>query len=188
MNGDCHMSLDFWKNASPLVRRIMTIIITFIFAIIITAAGTLMPIEETEAKDISNELNQTSNSLRANNVLLQFIFGNNFMLTLIMFVPIIGVIFGAYVLYSTGVVIGAIAISNQFPPALSLIALFLTPIAWLEFMAYSTAMAESVWLARRLWQRRGKHEIINACKFISVCAVILLVSAIIETIMIYSVS
>jgi Na+/melibiose symporter-like transporter len=180
------MSWDFWKSASPLVRRIITIAIVFIFAVIITTVGTWAPIEEQEAKDIDNEMNQTVNSLKTNDALLQYIFGNNFMFTLIMFVPIIGVVFGGYVLYSTGAVIAAIAISNQIPPALSLIALFLTPIFWFEFAAYSTAMAESLWLTYRLWQRRGKHELVNACKFISVCAVVLLVAASIETIMIYS--
>ena len=182
------MSFEFWKNASPLVRRIITITTIFIIAVIITTVGTWAPIEEQEANEISNELNQTSNSLKANGALLQYIFGNNFMLALIMFVPIIGIIFGAYTLYSTGAVIAAIAISNKLPPALSLVALFLTPVAWLEFIAYSTAMAESIWLTRRLLQRRGKHELINACKFISVCAVILLAAAIIETLMIYSVA
>ncbi|MDI6690398.1 MAG: stage II sporulation protein M [Candidatus Bathyarchaeota archaeon] len=181
------MSLEFWKNASPLVRRIITITIVFIFAVIITVAGTWAPIKEQEAEEIHKELNQTINSLKTNNLLVQYVFGNNFMFTLIMFVPVIGVVFGAYVLYNTGAVIAAIAISKKVPPALYLIALFLTPIAWLEFIAYSTAMAESIWLAHRLWQRRGKHEIINACKFISVCAVILLVAAIIEAVMIYSV-
>ncbi|MGB9777887.1 MAG: stage II sporulation protein M [Candidatus Bathyarchaeales archaeon] len=181
------MSLEFWKSASPLVRRIITIAIVFIFAVIITTVGTWTPIEEHEAKEIDDAMNQTVNSLMANNALVQYIFGNNFMFTLIMFVPIIGVAFGAYVLYNTGAVIAAIAISNQIPPALSLIALFLTPVAWLEFIAYSTAMAESIWLTYRIWRRRGKHELINACKFISVCAVILLVAAIIEAAMIYSV-
>ncbi|MGB9756635.1 MAG: stage II sporulation protein M [Candidatus Bathyarchaeales archaeon] len=180
------MSFEFWKNASPLVRRIITIALVFIFAVIITTVGTWAPIEEQEANEINNELNQTIDSLKANDALLQYIFGNNFMFSLIMFVPIIGVVFGAYVLYNTGAVIAATAISNQVPPALNLIALFLTPIFWLEFIAYSTAMAESIWLTRRLWQRRGKHELVNACKFISVCAVILLVAAIIETLMIYS--
>ncbi|MGQ9530059.1 MAG: stage II sporulation protein M [Candidatus Bathycorpusculaceae bacterium] len=180
------MSLEFWKNASPLFRRLITILIVFIFSVIITTAGTLTPIEEQEANEIGNELNQTLDSLKANEVLLQYIFGNNFMLALLMFIPIIGIIFGAYVLYSTGFVIAAVAISNQFPPALSLVALFLTPFAWLEFIAYSTAMAESIWLTRRLWQCRGKHELVNTSKFIAVCAVILLVGAIIETIMIYS--
>jgi hypothetical protein len=179
------MSLEFWKNASPLTRRIITIIIAFIFAIIITAAGTLTPIEEQEAKEIGNELNQTLNSLKTNNALLQYIFGNNFMLALIMFVPVAGLIFGGFVLYNTGFVIAADAVAKGYNPMLVFLLLFLTPILWLEFMAYSTAMAESLWLARRLWQRRGKHELINACKFISVCAVILLVAAIIETMMIY---
>lgn len=179
------MSLEFWKNASPLIRRIMMIVIVFIFAIIVTAAGTFTPIEQQEANEINNELNQTLGSLKANGTALQYIFGNNFMLALLMFVPVIGIIFGAYVLYSTGAVIAAIAISNQFPPTLSLIALFLTPVAWLEFIAYSTAMAESIWLTTRLWQRRGRREIIHACKFISICAIILLVAAIIETVMIY---
>jgi len=188
MSGGSRMSFEFWKNASPLVRRIITIIIIFIIAVIITASGTFTPIEEQEANKINNELNQTMDSLKANGALLQYIFGNNFMLALIMFVPIIGIIFGAYVLYSTGAVIASVAISKQLPPALNLIALFLTPIAWLEFIAYSTAMAESIWLTRRLWQRRGKRELINACKFISVCAVILLVAAVIETLMIYSIS
>lgn len=179
------MSLEFWKSASPFVRRIITIIIVFIFAVIITVAGTWAPIEEQEAKKIDNELNQTLESLKTNNLVLQYIFGNNFMLALLMFVPVIGIIFGAYVLYNTGAVIAAIAISNKFPPALSLIALFLTPVAWLEFIAYSTAMTESIWLTLRLLQRKGKREIIHACKFISICAVILLVAAIIETIIIY---
>ncbi|MEM3700607.1 MAG: stage II sporulation protein M [Candidatus Bathyarchaeia archaeon] len=182
------MSLEFWKTASPLVKRIITIAIVFVFAVIVTTVGTWTPIEKQEADEIGNEMNQTINSLIANNALVQYIFGNNFMFTLLMFVPIIGVAFGAYVLYNTGAVIAAIAISNEVSPALSLIALFLTPIAWLEFIAYSTAMAESIWLTYRLWQRRGKHELINACKFISVCAVILLVAAIIEAAMIYSVS
>ncbi|MEM3641147.1 MAG: stage II sporulation protein M [Candidatus Bathyarchaeia archaeon] len=181
------MSLEFWKSASPLVRRIITIVIVFVFAVIITTVGTWAPIEEQEAKEIDNAMNQTINSLITTNALVQYIFGNNFMFALIMFVPIIGVAFGTYVLFNTGAVIAAIAISKGVPPALTLIALFLTPVFWLEFIAYSTAMAESVWLTYRLWWRRGKHELINACKFISVCAVILLVAAIIEAAMIYSV-
>jgi hypothetical protein len=182
------MSWEFWKSASPLARRIITIVIVFIFAVIVTTVGTWAPLEEQEAKEIGDELNQTVESLKTHNAVLQYIFGNNFMLALLMFIPIVGVAFGTYILYNTGAIIAAIAISNEVPPALYLIALFLTPVAWFEFIAYSAAMAESIWLTYRLWRRRGKHELINACKFISVCAIILLVSAVIETIMIFSVT
>lgn len=178
------MSLTFWKSSSPLMKRIITIIIVFICAVVITAIGTLTPMEQQEANELSNELNQLVDTLKENGVLLQYIFGNNFMLALLMFVPIAGLIFGGYVLYNTGVVIAAIAMSKGFHPTLIFLVLFITPIAWLEFIAYSIAMSESVWLTRRLLQRRGKHELINAAKFISICTVILLISAIVETVMI----
>jgi hypothetical protein len=69
---------------------------------------------------------------------------------------------------------------ENISPVLAFVALFLAPVAWLEFLAYSAAIAESVWLVRRMLQGRGKHEIVNTCKFISLCAVLLAVSAIIE--------
>ncbi len=178
------MSLGFWKNASPRRKRIITIIITFIISVIITAVATLTPIEAQEAKDINNELNQTVGSLKEQNTLLQFIFGNNFMITLIMFVPIIGPLFGVYAFYNTGALIAAVATAEHFNPTLRFLTLFLIPVTWLEFLAYSIAIAESVWLIRRIIQRRGKREIINASMFISICAVILLVAAIIETVLI----
>jgi hypothetical protein len=42
-------------------------------------------------------------------------------------------------------------------------------------------MTESIWLFRRILQGRGKHEFKNACLFIALCAVLLLLGAIIET-------
>jgi hypothetical protein len=176
-----NVSLEFWKNASPMHRRILTIVLIFVVIVILSALATLTPMTEQTATKTNNDLNQTVNSLKANDSVLQYIFGNNFMLTMLMFVPFVGPIFGFYVLYNTGVAIEAEAIAQHFPPTLTLFSLFLTPIAWLEFAAYSTAIAGSIWLSARLLQGRGRHELVNTAKFMSVCAVILLVSAIIET-------
>jgi hypothetical protein len=181
MNGEWRMNLTFWKNFSPFMKRIVTVIMVFVFAVVITTVGTLTPIRMQEANELSNELNRSIEMLKESGSLLQYIFGNNFMIALLMFVPIVGLIFGGYVLYNTGIVIAAIAITEGFHPTLAFLILFLTPIAWLEFVAYSTAMAESIWLTRRLLQRRGKHELTNTAKFIAICAVVLLVAAIIET-------
>lgn len=181
------MSLIFWKKASPLRKRILAIIVVFVISVALTIAGTLTPIDEEEANAINDDLNQTVNSLKEQGALLQYIFGNNFMLTLIMFVPFFGPLFGGYVFYNTGTVIAAVAIAEHFPPTLTFLALFLTPIAWLEFLAYSIAIAESVWLIRRILQRRGKHELVNASKFLLICAIILFAAAIIETILIQAV-
>lgn len=165
-------------------KRIITILVIFVAIVILTAIATMTPIDETQARQTYNDLNQTVNDLKNNNALLQFIFGNNFQLTLIMFVPFIGPIFGFYVLYNTGVVLEASAIAQNLPPTLSYVVLFLTPVVWLEFAAYSTAMAGSIWLSARIIQNRAKHELTNTAKFIAICAVLLLLGAIVETVLI----
>jgi len=102
------------------------------------------------------------------------------MISLIMFVPIIGPIFGFYALYNTGVAIAAQSIGEGIHPLTVFLFLFIFPPTWLEFIAYSTAIAESFWLAWRIIKHKGKKEIVNACILISICAVMLLIAAIIE--------
>jgi hypothetical protein len=179
-----HVSLGFWKNASSRRRRIITILLVFVVMVILTALAMLTPMSKQEATTTNNDLNQTVNDLSTSGSLLQYIYGNNFMITMIMFVPFVGALFGFYVLYNTGVTLEAEGIAQNVPPILVLISVFLTPVGWLEFVAYSTAIAASIWLSARIVQNRGRHELSNTAKFISVCAAILLVSAIIEVILI----
>ncbi|UCE96221.1 MAG: hypothetical protein JSV51_01015, partial [Candidatus Bathyarchaeota archaeon] len=62
--------------------------------------------------------------------------------------------------------------------------LFFTPILWLEFCAYSIAMAQStIWFLQMLRQR-SKREAVRTCILITICALILSFSAVIEWIMI----
>lgn len=177
------MSLEFWKKASPMRRRIITIVLIFVVIVILTDLATLTPMDEKTATETYNDANQTFNALKTNDSLLQFIFGNNLMVTMLMFVPFIGPIFGFIALYNTGVVIEAELIALHIPPTAGFFVVFLTPVGWLEFAAYSTAIAGSVWLSARISQKRAKHELANTAKFIAVCAVILLISAIIEAAM-----
>lgn len=175
------MILDFWINASSRRKRILSTIAVLIIALMITVLGSLMPMDPQEAEQINSALDQTVTSLSENGALMQFIFGNNFFICLLMFVPIVGPLLGCYILFNTGTVIGAIATAGGYPLTIALIALFLTPVAWLEFVAYSVSMGESVWLFRRILQGRGKREFKNACFFVTICAVLLLVGAITET-------
>jgi hypothetical protein len=96
-----------------------------------------------------------------------------------MFVPIIGLIWGFLVMGNTGLALGAISSVQGYPVWIELLSLVLTPVFWLEFAAYSTAMAEGIWLTRRLMQRRWL-ELKNTAMLIGICAAILIVSAIIE--------
>jgi uncharacterized membrane protein SpoIIM required for sporulation len=178
------MSIAIWTKASPRRKRILSTLAVFIVALAITAIGTAMPIDQQQANQISDDLNQTVTSLNDNGVLLQYIFGNNFLICLLMFVPIIGPLLGFFIMFNTGTVIGAIAAAGGFPPALALVSLFLTPVAWLEFAAYSTAMAESVWLMRRFLQRLALRELRKSTILISITAVLLAVAAIVEVVII----
>ena len=151
-----------------------------------TVAGTLTPLSTEKAAEINQELNKTQELVREVDLFrgTTMIFGNNFVLCFIFFVPIFGIIFGFSVLYSTGVVIAAECISSEVPPLLGLFSLFIFPFTWLEFLAYSAALAQSVWLIYRTIQGAWKKELINTCIMVSICAVILLAAAAIEMVMI----
>lgn len=174
------MSIAIWRRASPKRKRILLTIAIFVVALVITIIGSLMPIDSQQANQINNDLNQTVNSMSENGTLMQYIFGNNFSICLLMFIPVVGPILGFYILFNTGTVISAIATAGGYPPIVAFVALFLTPVAWLEFASYSVAMSESIWLFWRILQGRGARELKNACLFVSISAVLLLLGAVLE--------
>lgn len=178
------MAFNFWRNAPTKMKRILTIAAFFLLSIIITVSGILTPLSNKEIDILGKELDGTHQTIGSLPEVQQasFIFGNNFMICLAGFVPIFGPVFECYVLYSTGVVISAYSSyeSIQMSPLVLFFLLFLFPFTWLEFLAYSTAMAESLWLTWQIIQRKGRKEIKNACILISICAVMLLMGSIIE--------
>jgi Stage II sporulation protein M len=170
---------SFWNLHSPRMRRITVIVLVFLLTLLVTIAGTLTPLSSQDANQINQELDQVRQ-----NISVQNIFGNNLMICLIMFIPIIGPIFGFAVLYNTGVAISAqsmLPAAQGVPAAVLLLALFIFPFTWMEFISYSTGLAESVWLIRRFMTHNGRREIKNAAILIAIVAVILLAAAAIET-------
>jgi uncharacterized membrane protein SpoIIM required for sporulation len=178
------LSIEIWTKASPRRKRILSTIFILLVAIAITIGGSFMPISAQDANQISSDLNQTVSTIGNEGALTQFIFGNNLLICLVMFVPVIGPLLGLFIMFNTGTAVGAIAVAGGYPPALALVALFITPVAWIEFAAYATAMTESIWLFRRLLQgfRMGLHELRkNTTMFIAICTVLLAIGAIVET-------
>ncbi len=96
-----------------------------------------------------------------------------------MFVPVLGFAAGMFILFDTGLALSAIAFTQGYPAYLAILSLVITPVFWLEFAAYSIAMAESIWLFRRLLQRRWR-ELKWTAIFIGVCAGLLALGAIVE--------
>jgi hypothetical protein len=173
------IGFSFWTNASSKRKRIYSIIIIFIIAFILTVVGSYVPLSHQDAQTISSNLNSTLNEQKARGNLGEYIFLNNFEICLVMFIPIIGVVLGFAILFNTGIALGAIAYVQGYPVGLGLLSLVITPVFWLEFTAYSIAIAESIWLTRRLMQHRWL-EVKNTAILIAICAGILIVGAIVE--------
>ena len=173
------LDLSFWKNASMRRKRIYSILLIFTLALIVTVIGSYIPLSAQDASTLSNTLNQTLNENRANNTLTEYIFLNNFEICLLMFIPIAGAVLGLFILFNTGVALGAIAATQGYPAYIGLLSLVITPVFWLEFAAYSLAMAESIWLFRRLTQKRWR-ELKYTAMSIGVCAALLIIGSIVE--------
>jgi hypothetical protein len=174
------LDLSLWKNASPRRKRIYSTIIIFVIAVLLTIIGSLVPLSAQDAKQISNGVNQTLTTNQANGTLPEYIFLNNFYICLLMFVPVIGPILGFLILFDTGMAMGAIASVQGYSPFLGFALLVITPVFWLEFTSYSIGITESIWLFRRLLQGRWR-ELKNTGILIGICAILLVVGAIVET-------
>jgi uncharacterized membrane protein SpoIIM required for sporulation len=170
------LTAGFWRTSTSRARRIITIVAFLLFSIFVTSIGTLTPLSREDANSLYNELEQVRQ-----NVSVQYIFGNNLIICLVMFVPVVGPIFGLWALYNTGVVIAAESIVQGVPSLLIFYSLLIFPFAWLEFLSYSTALAESVWLIKRARRGMIRREVKNAAVLVAIVAVMLLVAAAIET-------
>jgi hypothetical protein len=177
--------LSFWTKSSPRQKRIYSLIFIFILSVVATFAGTLVPLTAEEAQTINDQVGQTLVENTDLASLTGAIFTNNFMLCLIMFIPVAGAVFGFFTLFSTGTAIGAISMVQGMPASITILLLMVTPIFWLEFVSYSLGMTESVWLFRRLTQKRWR-ELKWTAVFIGVTAGLLAIGAVVEAWMILS--
>jgi len=175
-----NLDLSFWTKASARRKRIYSAMFVFMVALIILAIGSSIPISSQTAKGIYNQLNQTVSQNQASGTLTQYIFLNNFRICLIFFIPVFGPLVGVISFVTTGYAIGAESQVLGLPPILYVFLELLSPVFWIEFTAYSIAITESIWLFRRLMQKRI-WELKNTLILIGVCAALLAVGAVIES-------
>ena len=186
-----NIPLSFWRNASPKRKRIYSIIFMLVLAIATTLLGTLVPLSAQDAKQINDSINRTVTTNTANGTLVEAIFLNNFGLCLAMFIPLAGAVFGLFVMFNTGIALGAelrvqsaSAASATVPsisPTTAIIGLLFIGLTFLiEYVSYSIGIAESVWLFRRLTQRRW-GELKNTGILIGIVVALLITGAIVET-------
>ena len=165
------------------IPRLYLILIFLIASIVVCASGTFMPVDVEYANQTAQEFEKAKEYITT----VPYIFGNNFMHCLIMFVPVAGIAYGMFVLFNTGYHIAMFAIVEEYPPALVFLSYFLLPFFWMEFISFAIAMSESTILTFRLLKGEFRSKLHETCKWIAICALILLASAFIEVIMILAV-
>ncbi|MFP3985012.1 MAG: stage II sporulation protein M [Candidatus Bathyarchaeia archaeon] len=162
-------------------KRMVIVAVFFFVALVFTAIGVLViKVDVSDAQDFEEEIMEEFERLNDP----RSIFGNNFIHTLVMFVPLFGPVWGCFVLFNTGSIISILSIAQGVPPFLTFLVLFFTPVFWLEFGVYSVAMAQSVVLFLQILRRRGRKEAVRTCVLITICALFLLLAAVIEWVMI----
>jgi len=187
-----NINLPFWKNASPRQKRIYSTIFVLVLSVLATLLGMLVPMSQEDAQMIADQLNQTVTQGTAEGTLIPDIFLNNFPLCLLMFIPLVGFGIGMFILFSTGMAFRAVfqiqaangisSSTTSIDASTAILALALVAVVFLlEYLSYSIAMTESVWLFRRILQKQWKGEL----KYLGICigiiALMLIIGAIVET-------
>jgi hypothetical protein len=180
---------QFWLNASPKRKRIYSTVFILLIALLTTVAGMFVQLPPDEAQAIYTQLNQTQSSPN----LAPDIFINNFSLCLLMFIPLAGLGIGLFILFSTGMAFRAIfdiqaangltstaTASNLTASTAIGLLLLIGAVFVLEYVSYTLAMTESVWLFRRILQKRWR-EVKITLALIGLVALLLAIGAIVET-------
>ena len=165
----------------PRKNRFLSFLGILLLTIAVTFAGALSKVDGSEAQVMVEDFKEIEKMLQIAGI--QLIFGNNMMYCLAMFIPFLGPLNGFYVLYSTGRVLAALSYVLEADPTFLFLNMLIYPHAWLEYVSYSLAISESMWLSFHVLKFRLKGiraEMMNAAKLISICAVLLLAGAFIE--------
>ncbi|MCP8318205.1 MAG: stage II sporulation protein M [Candidatus Methylarchaceae archaeon HK01B] len=154
--------------------RVLLFILFFIISIVATLAGTLTPIDHTSAETIVQEVPIPSE------ITPLYILQNNLSIALVGFIPIIGILWMVFVLYSTGVVLSAFSVVYDVSPILFILVLIANPIFWIEYTAYTLVMVEGTMLVYSAFKKEFLKELKIALLILIAVVLLLTIGAFIE--------
>jgi hypothetical protein len=170
-------------------ERLLWFFIVFEFLVIVTMIGAGQPVPAPSASTMVNGLNASIPYSSGTEAIAISIFKNNYMLALLMAIPLAGPVMATYVSFNTGYMMSAQAVvySQQYQIAFTginrFIGIMVTPVFWMEFVCYSAAVLESIYLLQSLFTRNFGRELIRAIIVIIGITVILFISAQVEAFM-----
>lgn len=133
-----------------LLALICTIILYIIFAI-----GSMTPVDIKSARQMVENFRELVAGVDS----AFDIFLNNFAISLLMLIPVLGPIIGAWIVYNTGLIISSFASIEGINVILFLILPILTIYGILEFIGYGTMMSEGILLIYAISKKGLRHEL-----------------------------
>lgn len=155
-------------------RRILYLLVGIIAFLVFFTIGTLVTFDESTSQELKE---QFQNKIK--NIDSLGIFFNNFLISILMFIPGIGIAFGLFSGFSTGNIF--VIITRDLPIQIPPLLVFLTIFGIMELISYGIAISRSYLLLISLVKRTNiKENLIYAGIEIGIVSIILFVSAIIE--------
>ncbi|HEX7274775.1 MAG TPA: stage II sporulation protein M [Nitrososphaeraceae archaeon] len=155
-------------------RRILYLLVGIIAFLVFFTIGTLVTFDESTSQELKE---QFQNKIK--NIDSLGIFFNNFLISILMFIPGIGIAFGLFSGFSTGNIF--VIITRDLPIQIPPLLVFLTIFGIMELISYGIAISRSYLLLISIVKRTNiKENLIYAGIEIGIVSIILFVSAIIE--------
>ncbi|PUA34094.1 MAG: hypothetical protein B9J98_01560 [Candidatus Terraquivivens tikiterensis] len=159
----------------PIKKRLMLVAATTLGLILVLLFGSLTTLSPGESEEIIRQVSELFRDINA-----WKIFFNNFQIALLMFIPALGMLFGGYAIYSTGLVFAAYSVQSNIPSTYLVGVAVLSPYGILEFLGYGLATSEGVLIIYSAIKRKLRSEV-KALPFIVLAvAGLLMVAAALE--------
>lgn len=143
---------------------------------IILSLSSLIPISGKEAGTLLEE----AKKIIGENPTILRIWMNNMTAALLIYIPFLGIGLAGYIMFQTGRVFGAIATESGINSIMLILFAVATIYGLIEFIAYGTALTESILFSYSIIKRSLRHELRWLLISIGIVAGLLLIAATLE--------
>lgn len=113
------------------------------------------------------------------------IFLNNFVISVVSLVPVLGVVWMLFIQFNTGYVFGCLSVYYNVNPYILVSSVMTSPVGFLEYLAYTFILGESLMLVVSAFNRQFKERLFkHTPKTLILVAILLFLGAYIEYIII----
>lgn len=140
-------------RTTDMNKRILLFFVFMAVFVSVFTVGSKMQVDESEAQVFLEKFNNLIDSLRERNFGLE-IFSHNVSIALPMFLPGVGVGWGIFSAFSTGMAIAVLQIGNPLLSKIPSFAVLATPFGMMELAAYSIGMSRSFLLITQIMKKK----------------------------------